>query len=415
MTTPTGRRSEMFRALAHRNFRLFWLGAFLSNVGTWMQSVAQAWLVYQLTNSPFWLGFDAFLATAPGLVLTLLGGVFADLMDRKRLLIFTQVGAGLTALVLATLYATHVLQWWMILCASFVTGCCMSLAAPSYQAITIDLVGREDLPNAIALNSTQFQLSRVLGPVLAGPALKYFGPAGCFYANGFSFVAVVTALALMELAPGKAAHKPESFWQDLAAGVRYVRQRPRVFMLLLISACVSLFGAPYFSLLPVFARDVLKLGEVGLSILGGMAGAGAFCGALLITFLGNFRRKGWFVLGGAWTFALCLIGFALSESVHGSLAFLFAMGFAVVCSVAVTNMLLQQLVTDEMRGRVMSMFIFSFIGAMPLGNFLAGLGAQHLNIGRLIGAQTTLAIGGVLIAIIVTLIGIRSPRLRALH
>jgi MFS family permease len=405
----------MFRALAHRNFRLFWLGAFLSNVGTWMQSVAQAWLVYQLTNSPFWLGFDAFLATAPGLVLTLLGGVFADLMDRKRLLIFTQVGAGLTALVLATLYATHVLQWWMILCASFVTGCCMSLAAPSYQAITIDLVGREDLPNAIALNSTQFQLSRVLGPVLAGPALKYFGPAGCFYANGFSFVAVVTALALMELAPGKAAHKPESFWQDLAAGVRYVRQRPRVFMLLLISACVSLFGAPYFSLLPVFARDVLKLGEVGLSILGGMAGAGAFCGALLITFLGNFRRKGWFVLGGAWTFALCLIGFALSESVHGSLAFLFAMGFAVVCSVAVTNMLLQQLVTDEMRGRVMSMFIFSFIGAMPLGNFLAGLGAQHLNIGRLIGAQTTLAIGGVLIAIIVTLIGIRSPRLRALH
>jgi predicted MFS family arabinose efflux permease len=250
---------------------------------------------------------------------------------------------------------------------------------------------------------------------LAGPALRYFGPAGCFYANGFSFVAVVAALTLMELAPGKAAHKPESFWQDLAAGVRYVRQRPRVFMLLLISACVSLFGAPYFSLLPVFARDVLKLGEVGLSILGGMAGAGAFCGALLITFLGNFRRKGWFVLGGAWTFALCLIGFALSESVHGSLAFLFGMGFAVVCSVAVTNMLLQQLVTDEMRGRVMSMFIFSFIGAMPLGNFLAGLGAQHLNVGRLIGAQTTLAIGGVLIAIIVTLIGIRSPRLRALH
>jgi MFS family permease len=405
----------MFRALEHRNFRLFWMGAFLSNVGTWMQSVAQAWLVYQLTNSPFWLGFDAFLATAPGLVLTLLGGVFADLVDRKRLLIYTQVGAGLTALVLATLQATHVLQWWMILCASFVTGCCMSLAAPSYQAITIDLVGREDLPNAIALNSTQFQLSRVLGPVLAGPALKYFGPAGCFYANGLSFVAVVIALAMMELAPSKGAHKPVGFWQDLTAGVRYVRQRPRVFMLLLISALVSLFGAPYFSMLPVFARDVLQLGEVGLSILGGMAGAGAFCGALIITFLGNFRRKGWFVLGGAWAFSLCLIGFALSESVPVSLAFLFAMGFAIVCSVAVTNMLLQQLVTDEMRGRVMSMFILSFIGAMPIGNFLAGIGAQHLKFGRWIGAQLTLAIGGVLIAVIVTFIGIRSPRLRALH
>jgi MFS family permease len=412
---PARRRGEMFRALSHRNFRLFWTGAFLSNVGTWMQSVAQAWLVYQLTNSPFWLGFDAFLATAPGIVLTLLGGVFADIVDRKRLLIYTQVGAGLTALVLATLQATHVLQWWMILCASFVTGCCMSLAAPSYQAITIDLVGREDLPNAIALNSTQFQLSRVLGPVLAGPALKYFGPAGCFYANSFSFIAVVVALSLVQMPVSQAARKAESFWQDLVAGVRYVRQRPRVSLLLVISACVSLLGAPYFSLLPVFARDVLKMGEVGLSLLGAMAGAGAFVGAFMITFLGNFKRKGWFVLGGAWAFALCLIGFALSESVPVTLAFLFGMGFAVVCSIAVTNMLLQQLVTDEMRGRVMSMFIFSFIGAMPIGNFLAGVGAQHLGFGRLIGAQTTLAIGGLSIAIIVTIIGLRSPRLRALH
>ena len=412
---PTRRGGEMFRALRHRNFRLFWTGAFLSNVGTWMQQVAQAWLVYQLTNSPFWLGFDAFLATAPGLVLTLLGGVFADIIDRKRLLIITQVGAGLTALTLATLQATHVLHWWMILCASFVTGCCMSLAAPSYQAITIDLVGREDLTNAIALNSTQFQLSRVIGPVLAGPALRYFGAAGCFYANGLSFGAVVVALALMQLPPLIAPQKKESFWRDLAAGVHYVRQRPRVFMLLLISACVSLFGAPYFSMLPVFARDVLKLGEIGLSILGGMAGAGAFFGALMITFLGNFKYKGWFVLGGAWAFALCLIGFALSELVSVSLAFLFGMGFAIVCSVAVTNMLLQQLVTDEMRGRVMSMFILSFIGAMPLGNFLAGIGAQHLNFSRWIGAQVTLAIGGLIIAVIVTFIVVRSPRLRALQ
>src|SRR5919206_670741 len=196
-----GGRGDAFRALRHRNFRLFWTGAFLSNVGTWMQSVAQAWLVYELTNSPFWLGFDAFLATAPGLVLTLLGGVFADIVDRKRMLIITQAGAGLTALALATLQATHVLHWWMILCASFVTGCCMSLAAPSYQAITIDLVGRDDLANAIALNSTQFQLSRVIGPVLAGPALKYFGAAGCFYANGLSFGAGVVALVMMQLPP----------------------------------------------------------------------------------------------------------------------------------------------------------------------------------------------------------------------
>src|SRR5919199_5790200 len=161
----TSRRSGMFRALSHRNYRLFWMGAFLSNVGTWMQAVAQGWLVLQLTNSPFWLGLDAFMATAPGLILTLAGGVFADLIDRRRILLFTQVGAGLSAFVLATLYQTHVINdktVWIILLLSFVTGCCMSLAGPSYQALTFDLVGREDIANAVALNSTQFQLSRVL-------------------------------------------------------------------------------------------------------------------------------------------------------------------------------------------------------------------------------------------------------------
>ncbi|HEX8422463.1 MAG TPA: MFS transporter, partial [Pyrinomonadaceae bacterium] len=166
---PT-RSSEMFRSLAHRNFRLFWTGAFLSNIGTWMQTVAQGWLVLKLTNSAFWLGIDGFAATCPGLVLTLLGGVYADRIDRKRLLIYTQAGAGLTALTLAALIATGVVRdeghVWIILVASFITGCCFSLASPSYQAITYDLVGREDLTNAIALNSTQFQLSRVVGPAL---------------------------------------------------------------------------------------------------------------------------------------------------------------------------------------------------------------------------------------------------------
>src|SRR4028118_568677 len=178
---PT-RSSEMFRALTHRNFRLFWAGAFLSNIGTWMQTVAQCWLVLQLTDSAFWLGVDGFAATSPGLVLTLLGGVYADRIDRKRLLIYTQAGAGLTALVLAVLIATGLVSdashVWIILVASFITGCCFSLASPSYQAITIDLVGREDLSNAIALNSTQFQLSRVIGPVLAGLTISAFGQIG---------------------------------------------------------------------------------------------------------------------------------------------------------------------------------------------------------------------------------------------
>src|SRR5437660_9402435 len=190
--------SEMFRALRHRNFLLFWSGAFLSNTGTWMQAVAQGWLVLQLSDSPLWLGVDGFMATAPGLFLTLAGGVFADLFDRRKLLIYTQAVAGLAALTLGVLVMTHVVQVWMILCLSFVTGCCMSLAGPSYMALVFDLVGRKDLANAIALNSTQFQLARVLVPVFAGVVFTWFGLSGCFIANAVSFVFVVGAMLMVK-------------------------------------------------------------------------------------------------------------------------------------------------------------------------------------------------------------------------
>src|SRR6476619_3356768 len=193
-SSPTARRTGMFRALSNPNYRLFWMGAFLSNIGTWMQAVAQGWLVLQLTNSPFWLGLDAFMATAPGFIFTLIGGVFADLIDRRRLMLYTQIAAGIAAFGLAMLVATHVVNRWMVLGFSFVTGCCMALASPSFLAMTYDLVGREDLANAIAMNSTQFQLSRVVGPALAGVAFRVFGLAGCFFANGLSFIAVVVAL-----------------------------------------------------------------------------------------------------------------------------------------------------------------------------------------------------------------------------
>jgi len=185
----------MFRALSHRNFRLFWAGAFLSNAGTWMQSLAQGWLVLQLTNSGTWLGVDNFMATVPGLLLTLVGGVIADLVDRKRLLIITQAGAGASALVLGVLILTGTVQLWMILALSFVTGCCWAISGPAYQAITVDLVEREDFANAIALNSSQFQLARVIGPLLAALTISFFGLAGCFLINGLSYVAICAALA----------------------------------------------------------------------------------------------------------------------------------------------------------------------------------------------------------------------------
>ena len=405
----------MFRSLSHRNFRLFWAGAFLSNTGTWMQAVAQGLLVYQLTSSPFWLGVDGFMATAPGLLLTLLAGVFADLVDRRLLLIYTQVVAGFSALTLAILIATGVVQVWMILLLSFVTGCCFAIAGPSYQAITIDLVEREDLANAIALNSTQFQFSRVIGPTLAGVALKLFGLAGCFFANAVSFIAVIIALMMVRfdhkktLAPAHSVRDRQAVWRDLVEGLRYVRRRRRVFMLIMISGMTSLFGAPYLSMIPVYARDIFHMDQDGNALLMGLSGAGAFVGALVLAYLGNFKYKGWSVLSGAFGFALCLTGFALSTHLYVSLAFIFGMGFAIVSCVAVVNTLLQQLVTDEMRGRVMSMFILSFIGTMPIGNLIAGASAERF------GAPRTLAAGGLIIAIFIIIVTLKDKRLRELH
>jgi Arabinose efflux permease len=414
-TKPTirgGRR--MFRALSNRNYRLFWAGAFLSNVGTWMQAVAQGWLVLQLTNSAFWLGLDGFMATAPGFLLTLVGGVFADLIDRRRLLIYTQVVAGVAALVLATLVVTNVVNRWMVLGFSFVTGCCMALASPSYLAMTYDLVGREDLANAIAMNSTQFQLSRVIGPALAGVGFKLFGLAGCFYANGLSFIAVVVSLVkvrpLQQREPAAhAVNDRHAFLRDLFEGFRYVRNRPRVSSLLLLSAVNSMFGAPYFTMVPIYARDIFHLGETGLALMMGTAGVGAFFGALLIAYLGDFKRKGWFVLGGAMIFGMCVTNFALSSRLALSLLFLFGLGFALVCSVSITNTLLQKLVTDEMRGRVMSMFILSFMGTMPIGNILAGTASHRF------GTPHTLAAGGLVVTLVALTVAIFNKRLRHLY
>jgi MFS family permease len=407
----------MFRALSHRNYRLFWTGAFLSNVGTWMQAVAQGWLVLQLTNSSFWLGLDAFMATAPAFVFTLLGGVFADLLDRRRLLIYTQVVAGLAALGLAMFVWTGAVNRWIVLGFSFITGCCMALASPSYLAMTYDLVGREDLANAVALNSTQFQLSRVVGPALAGFGFRLFGLAGCFFVNGLSFIAVVVSLGMIRLEPGMPKREAPShsvkglraLWRDLLEGFRYVRNRPRVFSLLTISAVNSLFGAPYFALIPVYARDVFQLGATGLAWLMGMAGAGAFCGAALLTVLGDFRRKGWFVLGGSLAFGLSIMAFALSTRLILSYLFLFALGFAIVSSVAAANTLLQKLVTDQMRGRVMSMFILSFMGSMPIGNILAGAASHRF------GVPNTLAGGGLVIVIFAITMTVFNKRLRELY
>jgi predicted MFS family arabinose efflux permease len=241
-----------------------------------------------------------------------------------------------------------------------------------------------------------------------------FGLPGCFYANGLSFIAVV--VSLVKVRPQYRANIPahsvkdrRALWADLVEGFRYVRNRPRVSSLLLLSAVNSLFGAPYFSMVPIYARDIFKLGETGLALMMGVSGCGALTGALLIAYLGDFRRKGWFVLGGAILFGLCITGFSLASRLALSLTFLFGVGFALVVSVALINTLLQKLVTDQMRGRVMSMFILSFIGTLPIGNILAGTLSNHF------GPPRTLAVGGLIVTTVATIVSIVNKRLRELY
>jgi MFS family permease len=414
----------MFRALGHRNYRLFFAGAFLSNAGTWMQTVAQSWLVLQLTDSGTWLGVDTFMAMAPGLILTLVGGVIADKVNRRRLLIYTQVGAGLSALTLSALVWSGAIQWqgaarrpsdvWMVLSLSFVTGCCWAISGPSYQAFTVDLVGREDLANAIALNSSQFQLARVAGPTLAALTMKVFGMAGCFLANGLSYVAIVAALSRVRFGQrGAAPAGPlmgeqvarRSMWEDLGEGFRYVRGRPRVGALLLSSALMGLFGASYLVLLPLFARNVYGWGEAGLSLLMGTAGAGALVGALGLAYL-DVRRKGLVQLASMLSAGACIVGLAYAPTPRVAVPLLFATGASMVGFFALGNTLLQQLVTDEMRGRVMSMWLLTFIGTAPFGSFLAGAAADRF------GPRPTLAAGGLVVLAFGLVALFRNPRLR---
>jgi MFS family permease len=416
----------MFRALAHRNFRLFWAGAFLSNAGTWMQTVAQSWLVLQLTDSGTWLGVDTFVATAPGLALTLVGGVIADKVDRKRLLIYTQALAGLSALVLAFLIWADVIRWrgearrpsdmWMVLVLTFVTGCCWAISGPSYQSLTFDLVGREDVANAVALNSSQFQLARVVGPLLAALTMRLLGMTGCFLANGLSYAAIVAALSRVKMerpgggategaAKATAAAGRRSIWGDLVEGVGYVRGRPRVRAVLLCSTVVGLFGVPYLVLMPLLARNVYGWDEAGLSLLMGTAGAGALVGALTLAYLGDFRHKGRLLLGSLLAGAACITALGAAEAA-AAVALLFGTGLSMVFFFALGNTLLQQLVHDEMRGRVMSMFILSFIGTMPVGSFISGAAADRF------GPRPVLAACGLVILLFGLAVASRNPSLR---
>lgn len=369
------RLTRTFKAFTYRDYRLLWSGAFLSSVGTWMQEVAQNWVVLTMTGSAFLLGLDAFLGDAPFILFSLFGGVLADRIDRRKILLGSQLVQMSSAFFLAGLLFAHALPIWLILTSSFVVGLAQSFGGPAYQALVPTLVDREDLPNAVALNSIQFNLARVVGPVLAGLTFYAFGAAACFALNGLSFVAVIFALLALR---GGALTAPssQSVLESLKTGLRAVRDARSLCGLVGLAFVGSFCAMPLVTFLPVFARDVFHRDAKGYSALLAAFGIGAVLGAVgVASVIGTVRRKGVLAVSMQMTFGAFMVGFALCRVPALSYALLFLTGAALMVVFATFMTLVQTNVEDGLRGRVVSVYTLTFRGAMPLGNLAAGFAA----------------------------------------
>jgi MFS family permease len=374
-----------FRAFGYRDYRLLWAGAFTSSVGTWMQEVAQNWLILTLTGSAFLLGLDAFLGDAPFLAFSLLGGVLADRKDRRRILLGSQIVQLSTAFLLAGLILAGAIHVWIILTLSFVVGLAQSLGGPAYQALVPTLVDRKDLDNAVALNSIQFNLARVIGPVLAGLAFYKFGAAACFGLNGLSFLAVIAALlALKRGALEKGIQRPEPFLESLKAGLRSVRDARPLRGLIGLAFVGSFCAMPLVTFLPVFARDVFHRDAKGYSTLLAAFGIGAVAGAVGVAGFGHVRRKGAVAVAMQAVFGALMIAFAASRQPILSYAILFVAGGCLMIVFAMFMTLVQSNVEDRLRGRIVSVYSLAFRGAMPIGNLVAGTLASFLTAPRVL-------------------------------
>lgn len=401
-------KTPFWSAFRSPGYRTFWIGAFVSNIGAWMQNVAQGWLVLELTDSAFMLGLVGFAGSLPWLVLLLVGGVYADRLDRRRLLIRANLGMMACAAVLTALTWTGAVQIWHVFALSLASGSAIALAAPAFQAFLHDLVDRRDLQNAIALNSAQFNLSRIVGPSVAGLTLGAIGLAGCFGVNTLSYLGAIVALMLIRV-PSRPVPEPGPVWDSIVEGFGYVRDRPRIQALLAIAALISLLAMPYATLLPIVVRDGLGLDASGLGWLFAVGGGGAVCGALSIAFRHRLPSRGPWLLGCAIATGVATMTLGLARSPLVAALSLVAIGFSATSAVALTNTLLQELVDDAMRGRVLSMFGLAFMGTFPVANLLAG------TLAGLTSASVTLAMTGALLAIIVSAIAWTRPRLRALE
>lgn len=380
---------RMLRSLANANYRLYFIGQGVSLIGTWMQSLAMAWLVYRLTDDPFWLGFVNFCQQFPSFIVAPLAGVLSDRWNRHRVIVITQALSMLQAFALAYLAWYEAVHVWNLVILSLYLGVVFAFDMTSRQAFLVQLVEqRADLPNAIALNSSMVNGARLIGPSIAGLLLKAAGESICFLLNGISFLAVIVALLFMRVPPQKRPAQHPPLLEGLREGAAYAFGFPPIRAILMLLALVSFVGLPYTVLMPVFAKEVLGGGPDTLGYLMGASGVGALAGALYLASRKSILGLGRLIAVGAIGFGVGLIAFAQSTTLWLSMLLLFVIGFSMMVQMASSNTLLQTMTDEDKRGRVMSFYMMAFMGTTPIGSLLSGA------LARRIGAPETLMIGG---------------------
>ncbi len=385
---PRGFRRTLV-AFTYRDFRVLWFGACTSSIGTWMQSLAANWLVLALTGSATYLGLDAFLQQLPIMLFTLIGGVLADRLDRRRTLLISQYVQTATAATLALLVYFDVVAIWHILTLSFLVGCAQAFGGPAYQSLIPSLVAKRDLTNAIALNSIQFNVARVLGPLFAGAVLALFANWGfadsspeamtaCFTLNALSYLVVIYALSSLHVRHiPPATTKP--MLEELRGGLDYVRSTPAIPPLIVLAFATTFLGMPLLTLLPVYARDIYHQGVTEYSRMMAFAGAGAIVGSLFVAWLGRFKHMGVTMLSVQVAFGLFIVLFATTRVIYVSYLLLFLTNVALMIVFSTVTSLIQLLAPNEMRGRVMSIYMLAFRGGMPLGSLASGYMASQFS------------------------------------
>ena len=393
---------RLAEAFTFPNFRNLWLAAFTSAVGTWMQRFAQQWLILTLTGSAFFLGLDAFVGELPLLLFTLIGGVIADRHDRRHLLIASQTLQMMCALTLTAIVLFDVVQVRYILALSFMTGLAQAFGGPAFQSMIPSLVPRATLPNAIALNSIQFNLAQMVGPMIGGAVLVAFGMVACFGINGLSFLVVIVVLTLMRL-PRPNPDTRQKMLVELKGGLSYVRHEKAMLALTVLAMATTSLGLPVRAFLPVFADDAAHLSRM-MTALGG----GAVVGALTVAWLGQFRRMGLTLLVVQIVFGGLVVTFAILPITFFSYVILFLSGAALLMVFSLTNSLVQMTIPNKLRGRVMSIYLMAFRGGMPVGSLVSGYFIT------LSSASVVVGVNGTLLALVATYFLVRSHGVREL-